>query len=497
MNLKNLKHVLSLHNLLLIGLALVILAPVFYYGLPWFDNGPDIYYAKAKLLQVQQGNIFADPITGYDTFHPPLFHLILYALMATGLSVNTCLILLTVIYIVFMIFLTYRIIEFTFDKDIALYTTLLISFIFEFMGSRNILLATSFNISIPFFLWGLLLYLKSGDSIKRVIVTSFLWGVAFLFSPVYLFLLIAIAARDYIAYRSIKRLTLAGLTFLITITLFIVQAITVYPQGLQHSRAFSLWHGFPGIKFWNDAILQFFYSNPPYAKTFYGLIAVVIIILALIHIIKSKKCFWVIPAFAIAYFFTFYHFSDQYALRVGLFLSIFVVGYAISFLSGAVKNKTLLNILVFMVTFLSIYNLYNDALKNYRVWTNDLKSQDVIGETFWQNIDRLLNDNEFILTSRGTYFYYVMIYKPIHALGAYKTLDYYQLDSAISDEMEADYVLLTTTTNIDTINNIAQKYNARTAVFSGPDYESSLFQTLAPKWKLAYRDKYISVFKRP
>ena len=494
---KNFNKVFSPNALILSAMVLIILAPVIYYHAPWFANGADVFYAKAKLLQVQQGHLFTDPITGYDTFHPPLFHIVLYALTTTGLSADSGLTLMTILQVILIFFFTYRIIKSSFNAETALYTGLLTLFIFEFMGSRNILLASSFNFSIPFFLWGLSLYLKSGDSRKRIIAISFLWGIAFLLSPVYLFLLIAIAVRDYITFRSYKRLGVASITFLITITLFIIQAITVYSQGLEHSRTFALWRGIPGMNYWGDFWLTLFTTNLYGLSNIFGWLSILMVLLFFATVAKMRRIDWLTTTAFIAFVFTYYNFSGQYAIRMKYFLFLPIVAQVIYFARYELKSRYPLVVLLTLMIPISIYAHYHSVMDDYKRWDRGYKANDRLGKDFWQNMDTFLENNEFILSTKNTYFRYVMIYKPIHMLGAYKTLDYFQLDSTIADEMETDYNLLTSTTDIDVVNNIADKYHARTAVFSGPDYNSQLFQTLAPRWPMVYRDKYFAVFKKP
>ena len=171
-------------TLLLSSLIAIILGPLLYYRLPWYVSAPDIFYVKAKVLQVLAGSLFTDPITGYVTFHPPYYHLFLSFLSLLGIEIDWALIIVTVLNVSLIFFFAFKMLEVTFDRKTAFFTCLLIPFIVEYMGCRNILLATSFYFSMPFYLAGLWLYLKSNEFLLLTTGSAVLWGLAFLISPV-------------------------------------------------------------------------------------------------------------------------------------------------------------------------------------------------------------------------------------------------------------------------------------------------------------------------
>jgi hypothetical protein len=90
-----------------------------------------------------------------------------------------------------------------------------------------------------------------------------------------------------------------------------------------------------------------------------------------------------------------------------------------------------------------------------------------------------------------------MPYQPVHALGAHKTLKYYQVSPKIAQTLEKDYNTVIHSSDYDSILAIADKYDIQKAVVSGNDMQYPLFKTLADKWSLIYRDKYFAILQRP
>jgi len=481
--------------LIVSAFVLVMIFPVLYYGVPWFGNSPDIYYVKAKVLQVQEGNLFTDPVSGMITMHPPIYHVVLAGLVFIGCRIDLALVIITILNVALLIFFVYRIMAFLYGSETAFISCLLISFIIEFMGSQSILLAASFNFSVVFFLWGLWIYIKSADSLPRVYFSSLLWGVAFIISPVYIFLLGLILIRDTIINKSMKRLLLIAGIFGLTISSFIYQSYLVYSHDLHHTTTFALWRGMPDAAWW-WAMAQDFLT-PGAQKTISLPTAIYVLVLAigLWYMIKQKHIYWFLPLSFLAYLLTYYHFSNQYAIRIQLFFSLFWVAWVVR---GMLSNKTErfveLIALLFIITY-SIYNHYAVALDAYKRWSAGHALYEQIGKQLWKNLDEYIDDNEFLFCTKDTYFRFLMTQKPVHALGAYKTMDYYQLDSMVSKTLEYDYAMVINSRDPNVINGIATKYGVKTAVASSRDYGLPLFQALGQYWKPVYKDEYFTIFK--
>jgi hypothetical protein len=483
-------------RLILAGLVLIIVAPVLYYGAPYFVNSPDMFYVKAKVLQVQQGNIYADPITGYDTFHPPLYHVVLAGLSFLGWSIDVNLILLTIINVSLFVYFTYRLCSHLYDTNTAFIVCLLIPFIVEFMGSRNILLATSFNFSVPFFLGGLLVYLRSGTSYLRIGLAGLVWGIAFLISPVYLFLLALIFIRDVVITRQWRRFLILIGTFAVSIIPFFIHARVIISQNLHHSSTFALWRGLPDIAFFKNMLFEFVSPSVHDIASFSTLIAVVFMIVAGVIIIRRKKVIWFIPLSCVAYLLTYYHFSAQYAIRIELFISIFLIGVFVDGIQAQWLNRKMWLVPLIIIVGGSLFAQYKNVLDDYRRIESGWEDNQAITQNLVANLDIHLTDNEYVLCTKETYFRYIMPYKSVHALGAYRTMTYYQLDTIVASRLENDYGHVIQSLDYEEILKIANKYEMNAAVFSGRERKLPVYKTLASRWDPVYWDEYFIIMKR-
>jgi hypothetical protein len=479
---------------LLIGL---IVAPVLYYRLPWFVHSPDIYYLKAKVMWIMQGHILTDPITGYETFHPPFYYIVLAGLTSLGLSIDTVLVLVTLVNVILFITVGYKIIARVFGPKTALPTFLLIMFIIEFMGSRNIILASSFHFSLPLYMIGLWFYITANDSLHRAAVASVFWGVAFLISPVYVFLIGLTFIYDTITHKSWRRLLIMTASFIIVLPLFFYQAYTVYSKGLHHTSTFMFWRGFPDAEWLGRFFTEFLSPSLHKLLSIPAAISLLLIIIALIAIIKRRRVHWYIIIAAISYILTFYHFSGQYAIRIQLLLSIFIVATAIHYLRRTkLKSVAWLAPLMILVVF-SFYYFYTDKLEDYDRWFARVNIYHEAGSGLWDNMDQHLKRGEYIISTKETYFQFIMPFYPVHSLGAWKTMEYYQLDTLISNQLEFDYRAVHGANSYVDIMMVADKYNITTSVASIRDFRLPLFKMLSDRWTIVYEDDFFRIYKKP
>jgi hypothetical protein len=298
--------------------VLVILAPIFYYRVPWFFSSPDISYVRAKVMQILAGGLYTDPITGYATFHPPFFHLFLAPWKAMGLGFNTILVGVTVIDVALLFFFTYKVIAVAFSRTTAFYTCLLLPFIVEYMGCRNILLASSFYFSVPVYLAGLWLYLTPDLTTRRAVGAAALWGLAFLISPVYLFLIGFTFLYDLVIARRYRYFLIMAATFLVVLIPFFIQAAVIYSRGLWGASAFAFWRGIPDVEWWKKFAVEFI-SPAMDGKLGLGTVVHLAILAgAVTFMVRDRKVHWYIPVALLAYVLTFYHYSGDYAIRIHL-----------------------------------------------------------------------------------------------------------------------------------------------------------------------------------
>ena len=484
-------------EILLALVVLAVIAPLFYYGTPFYISSPDICYVKAKVLHVLEGDIFADPVSGYDTLHPPLYHIFLGFFKVFGLSLDTILILVTIFNVSLLFIFTFKIIEYVYDRAVAFLTSLLLLFIVEYMGCTGILLATSFYFSVSFYLCGLWLYLKSEKSLKLSIMASVFWGLTFFISPVYVFLLGLTFLYELLIARRYKRFLVMAAAFLVTISPYIIEAVHIYTSDLWGSAVFTFWRGVPDAAWWKGLCLEFISPTKGAWLSIPSAIHILFLLIAVAAIVRQRKVHWYIPVAALAYFLTSYHFSTQYAIRIHLFLSIFIVAVALDGLRRLKINKYILMAPVLAVMFFSLYAHYIHTSSYYRKERSTFEPYRVSGEALWASLDRHLVKGRYIFCTKDVYRYYIMTHFPAHSLGAYRTLEYFQLNSRIAEMLDNDYHAVINSVDYNFIESIADKYNIEAAIISGSDWQAPLFQVIAQLWTPVYEDEYFVIYKRP
>ncbi len=446
-----------------------------------------------------RGHLFADPVTGLTTFHPPVYHLFLASLRNLGLSFDFILFLVVIVYASLFIALTYKIIDLLFGRQVALYCCLLLPFTFDYMGSRSILLATAFNFSLPFYLAGLWYYLQPPENNRWSLAAGFFWGLAFLISPVYVFLLGLTFLYELVIAGRYRRFALLAGTFVAVIIPFIIQAVAVYSGGRGSASTFALWRGLPG----NTWLVEFgsgFLS--PYVTDLKSIgtgIHVIVLVLATAAIISKRRVFWYIPVAALAYVMTCYHFSGQYGMRIMTFLSIFLVAIAIEFLIAKEINRLILIGCVLAVAAYGAVNQY----RGLTVWYTNEKDLVQVNDNLRYLRAGLMNyvaPDEYIFCSKDVYRYYIIGNFPLHALGMYRTMDYYQVPAAVSDELERDYDKALAIMDDQALEALAKKYNINAAICTANELQKKipLFQTISRYWTKVYDPGgFFYLYRRP
>jgi len=478
-------------------LAVAIIGPLIYYRAPAFLSTPDILYVKAKLMQVLKGRIFADPITGYDTMHPPWYHLVLAPFKIIGLNIDLILAAVTILNVVLIVYFTFKLVETVFDRKTGFYTALMIPFIIEYMGCRNILLATSFYFSLPFYLAGLWVYFKSENSIRLSVIAAVLWGLAFIISPVYVFLIGLTFVYELIVKRRYRRFLVMAGCFALAIIPFLVQAIYIYAEGLWGSRVFALWRGVPELEWWGHLITEFLSPTINDLISIPAALHLIMLIAALVLILKAKKVHWFVPLSLLTYFLTFYHFSDQYAIRIQVIFSVFLVATLVYGLKSLHINRYLWAIPIAAISVFGLYQNYSltDAFiekerAGYEIYFET-------GKEFWQVMGEYLDEDRYIFCNKDVYLKYIMPFFPAYSLGAYKTMDYFQLKAEIADTLEHDYQWVIRSTDYAHIDSISTKYSIETAVATRAEIGVPLLETLVRYWKPVYQGKYFVILKKP
>jgi hypothetical protein len=485
-------------ELLLIAFALILAAPVLYHGLPLYFFMPDIQFVKAKILHVMEGSLYADPVTGFPTLHPPYYHLLLSFFSRLGISMDILLLAVSTINICLIVLFSFLVLKRVFDEKAALFSTLMIPFVFPYMGPGYILLATSFYFSLPFFLAGLWLYLKPSSSSKLDIAASILWGMAFLFSPGYLFLIGFTFLYELLFRKNRRRFAILAAGFLVTVVPFFIQSITIYNNNMGGTAAFSFWRGIPGPGWWRDFAANLLSPVEGDLTRWPTFMAAGLGLLGIIGIILTRHGHACVIIAAVAYCFTAYHFNAQYASRIQLFLSLFLVAYAIrllmSFRVHRLATTGLILILVGAGAYCHIAKMWEiSAAQNGEY----IEFRDAVAE-LKENFNEYVESNAFVLATDYTYRTHIMPFFPVHGLIAYKSGEYFQLKTEIADEMLKDYHRLINNANIREIDHFCRKYDIRYAVAGeASDMSAPVFRTISLYWRLAYRDGHFRIYAKP
>jgi hypothetical protein len=477
---------------------LLLAAPILIYSAPLYFFTPDIQYVKAKILRVMAGELYADPISGFPSFHPPWYHVILSVPARLGVGLDILLRYAAVQNIVLIFLFSYLILRRVFDRRTALFTTLLVPFIFQHMGPAQIYLATAFYYSLPFFMAGLWLYLAPSRSLTADIAMAALWGLAFLISPVYVFAIGFTLVYELIVRKDFRRVGWFIPVFLVVIIPFFIQAYSIYGPGLAGSSTFALWRGLPDLA-WLKGFFSYLVSpldgNPLDWHVLFALSAATLGIFGYRH---HEDRFPYIYVAALAFLFTAYHFNFTYASRILFFVTLFLAGFAVEYLQKIITTRrlaTLALVLLVMMGAADHYwrylSLYQQQKKGFEYYVNSSAGLKA-------NLGKYLDPRAHLLVTGITYRTMIMPLFAVHGLLAYKTGEYFQLNPEISRRMLEDYQQLMNSSDAAVIDQICKTYNMTTAV-AGEASEMNLpvFQTIAKNWTLVFRDAYFRIYVKP
>lgn len=446
-------------------------------GEPAYWGTPDIQYVKAKIIRVSQGNLFTDPVTGVVNFHPPYYHMILSVFYKLGIDLDSLLYFISILNTSLTIIIVFFIGNFLWGKSIGLQLAALTPFIQEFLGPGYLFLATSFYFSLPIYLSGLYLYLRRNNPIFWGVI----WGIAFLISPIYVFIILLTFIFEAFFVREYKYF-LTGLTaFAITASPFLVHAYIIYSSGLEGTSSFAFIRGLTHLK---DIIPQ----------TWVGWIGYLIFILAGSTLYFYRKIHYFFYLSIIGSIVTAYHFNPDYATRIVFIASLFIIGHAIYVIR---RRKALLLISLVLALSLGYYLNLGKLIKSYESDQEIAPVYHRQNRLFLKNFGKHVEPNCFVLANCDTYRYNIMPYLPNYGLVAYKTGEYFQLNSEIAHEMLRDYNSIFSASNIETINRICRKYDIRQAVIYGNrDLARPAFRLLTKHWKTVYQDSHFMIIDR-
>jgi len=106
--------------------------------------------------------------------------------------------------------------------------------------------------------------------------------------------------------------------------------------------------------------------------------------------------------------------------------------------------------------------------------------------------------DDFILVSSEDYRFNVMSNVPVHALRAWRSGEYYQLKTEISDQLEADYDSIMQCSDTIRLNHFCDKYDIHIALIHGPQefLEFPAFQVVDDHWENLYGGTYFRIYRR-
>jgi len=486
------------HAFFILGIiTLIILAPIITSPYPYFIGSPDVQYVKAKIIAVTEYGLFEDPVTGIPNFHPPFFHILLAPFVLMGLPIDAVLIGVTAINVTLSLFFAFLLVRRLFNNRTAVLVCALFPFLFDFMGSGNMFLPTAFYSSIPLYLAGLWLFAHPDRARRHILGYGACWGLAFLMSPMYLFLIGLTFAYDGIIDRKWKDTLLALAIFLFTQILFFYQAYIILSRHLFGTTAFAFWRGLPGIDFLLGLIVSA--ANPMERAISHPLLwcAVVLLILGAVatRFVKVHRKYVVIGA--IAFVLTYYHYMPQYAIRILLLMSIVLVAGAIEFLFTLKWKKAVTIGGILLIAAGGVVSHYEGILSVYSV--QDTKTIEIraASDGMTAFCTQRLVPGEMVLASSLTYRYFILPEFPVHGLLAYKSGEYFQVPAEKSAQLLSDYNRLMQCTTQACLNELCAKYDIHTAIFRPQDLSQfPVFTVIRNSWPIIYSDQYFMVCRR-
>jgi hypothetical protein len=368
------------------------------------------------------------------------------------------------------------------------------------MGSNYLFLASSFTFSFPIFLAGLWLFLRKQADIRISVLTAFLWGLAFLVSPGYLFLVGFAFLYDLYERRDYRRFFAMTGTFIVTLIPFFYQVYVVLSfyaaNSLGRASTFALWRGFPDPA-WVVSLIRNFLAPADRAFMDWHTIAVAAIFAAAtMGYIRSKNRL-AFPLIALAaYLFTFYHYSAQYASRILYVFSIFATAYAVQWLMWWKRYRRMAYAAVFL---LAIYSMTGHIVRTTRYYAQRVEPYATFKHTMEHIHPKLLQylqPAKFVLASSEVYRIYIMAYFPARGLIGARSGEYFQLPEGLAEEMKADHTTLMTSTDRNTINTLCLTYGIDYAVSFSYD-KAPVFRQLDGWWQKVYSDKTMTIYRRP
>ncbi len=483
--------------IVILGAPFALLAiSILYVGITPYLSSPDLNYVKAKSIWVLNGHLYNDPVTGVPTFHPPWYHFILSWFLRLGIQIDDLLMMVSLVNVLLLGIFVFLTIRSVFNATTAGVVVLLIPFINRYMGSDYLFLASSFTFSLPIFFAGLWLYLRRGSTTKHYAFAALCWGAAFLISPGYLFLMGFIYLYELIVIRNYRRFALMAIAFLIIIIPVFHQAYVIHKSNLGATTTFSLWRGIPGPGWLGDLLSRVLAPATGDVFRWQAAVALGIIIVGVVGYVRGgRRLHFPIIALA-AFIFTFYHFSEQYAIRVYYILSVFTAAYGVYWFSKEKRFRAAGYVLLVIV---ALYGIGDHVVQTW----HDMEQKQAAHRVFQRLISRLqpalrqhVPPTSFVLVDANTYKYFVMPYYPVRALLAHQSGEYFQLPAQLSNEMLEHYNILMNTTDHSVIEYICSVYDIYYAIWM-VEADFPVYDEVLTWWEPVTIEADFRIYRRP
>jgi len=279
---------------------------------------------------------------------------------------------------------------------------------------------------------------------------------------------------------------------------FFAQAVIVYRAGMGRTETFAFWRGLPDPE-WMGRLASYFLSPVEKKPLSWPVIpAAALAILGILGIWKRRPIHPYPVIAALAYIFTAFHFSFQYAIRIQYFLSLFLVAYAVGFLRTLRIHRIIIPSALCLVAGIGFADHFSRSARLYEKRDENVPYYQTRYDDLSQNLPHLIESGEFVFATANTYRYFIMPFCRAHGLVAYRSGEYFQLDRDTAQTMMRDYNRMLETGSLTLIEHLCDKYDITVCVVRREsEADRPGFRTIGEYWDEVYRDSFFTVYRRP
>jgi hypothetical protein len=147
-----------------------------------------------------------------------------------------------------------------------------------------------------------------------------------------------------------------------------------------------------------------------------------------------------------------------------------------------------------------VYHHYHATLDEYTVQNESTESYVTqINAGCIDQLGRYVGPDDYILATSETYRTFVLPNLAVHALKAWHSGEYFQLESSTSSTLEKDYAELMLCRDTVCLNRFCEKYDLRIALLHAKtelrDYP--VFQVIDRTWDVVSGSPFFRIYRRP